>query len=485
MAFTVTTSALSVLNMNRRMTFHFGNVSVSEGPQILLTLTADVHGQVETGQSMGALAPMWFYKDPDMTMDEGIDAMIEVFETACDLAEQTTEPTVFGFWRSLYDSMADWAADTSHPPLLWSYGVSLVEQAAIDAFCRAIDTSFPSAVHENELGIDLGAIYEDLSGREPTELLPEEPHRSTAVRHTVGLGDPLTVDDIAPEDRLDDGLPQALSEYIEIQGIDHFKVKLAATDADVDRLKRIHDVIENRTTDYAVTVDANEQYESAGDFRNQWVTMQNDPDLTAFLDHVLYVEQPLARNEAFTDETREVFEAWDDQPPVIIDESDDRVTSLKTALDCGYAGTSHKNCKGVFKGIANRCLIEHYRRNQDQNETRTYVMSGEDLTTLGPIELQQDLAVMATLGMDHVERNGHHYYRGLSMLPDDVQAAVLDAHGDLYRRHENGFATLDIQEGRIRLDSVLEAPFGRAIDLDSARFTRTSEWDVESIYESL
>jgi hypothetical protein len=484
MVFTATASTLSVLNMNRRMTFHFGNVSISEGPQILLTLTADVHGQVETGQSMGALAPMWFYKDPDMTMEEGTDVMIEVFETACDRAEQTSETTVFAFWQSLYDAMADWAAHTSHPPLLWNYGVSLIEQAAIDAFCRAVDTPFPSAVHENELGIDLGAIYDDLSGREPTELLPEEPCRSTAVRHTVGLSDPLTVDDIAPDNRLDDGLPQALSEYIEIQGVDHFKVKLAATDADVDRLKRILEVVKNYA-DYAVTVDANEQYESAGNFRDQWETMQNDPDLTAFLDHVLYVEQPLARDEAFTDETRKVFEAWDDRPPVIIDESDDHVTSLKTALDCGYAGTSHKNCKGVFKGIANRCLLEHYRRNLDQNGTRTYLMSGEDLTTLGPIELQQDLAVMATLGMDHVERNGHHYYRGLSMLPDDVQAAVLDAHGDLYHRHEDGFAALDIQDGQIRLDSVLEAPFGRAINLDPARFTPANEWDIESIYESI
>lgn len=419
MAFTVTTSTLSVLNMNRRMTFHFGNVSVSEGPQIHLTLTADVNGQSETGQSMGALAPMWFYKDPDMSMEEGTEAMIDVFETACDRAEQTTGETVFAFWQSLHDAVADWAIDTPHPPLLWNYGVSLVEQAAIDAFCRATDTTFPNAVHENTLGIDLEAIYADLAGREPVELLPDKPRRSTAIRHTVGLGDPLTVDDIAPEEQLNDGLPQALSEYIEVQEIDHFKIKLAATDADADRLKHIHGVIEDRIGDYAITLDANEQYESVGDFREQWQTMREDSELAAFMEHVLYVEQPLARDEAFTDETREAFEAWDDRPPVIIDESDDHVSSLKTALDCGYAGTSHKNCKGVFKGIANRCLIEYYRWTRNENET--YLMSGEDLTTLGPIELQQDLAVMATLGMDHVERNGHHYYRGLSMLPDDVQ----------------------------------------------------------------
>lgn len=478
MAFTVTTTALSVSNMNRRMAFHFGNVTVSEGPQILLTLTAEVDGQTETGQSMGALAPMWFYKDPDMSMEEGTEAMIEVFETACDHAERTTEATVFAFWQSLHDSMADWAADTPYPPLLWNYGVSLVEQAAIDAFCKSNNKSFSESVHENVLGIDLGAIYDDLAGREPTELLPKA-LGSTAIRHTVGLSDPLRITDIAPEGRLDDGLPQALSEYIETQGIDHFKIKLAATDSDADRLRQIHDVIEESSlSDYAVTLDANEQYESVRDFREQWETMR--AVLAAFFDHVLYVEQPLPRDKAFTDATREAFAAWDDRPLVIIDESDDHVTSLKTALDHGYAGTSHKNCKGVFKGIANRCLIEHYNRTRDG----TYLMSGEDLTTLGPIELQQDLAVMATLGMDHVERNGHHYYRGLSMLSADVQTAVLDAHGDLYHRHEDGFVALDVRNGRIRLDSVLEAPFGRAVDLDPSRFTSAGTWNVGSIVES-
>lgn len=44
---------------------------------------------------------------------------------------------------------------------------------------------------------------------------------------------------------------------------------------------------------------------------------------------------------------------------------------------------------------------------------RQYVLSAEDLRTVGLIELLQDLAVTATLGAEHVERNGHHNFRGL------------------------------------------------------------------------
>ena len=68
--------------------------------------------------------------------------------------------------------------------------------------------------------------------------------------------------------------------------------------------------------------------------------------------------------------------------------------------------------------------------------------------------------MMALLGISHVERNGHHYYRRLSMLPASWQRAVLEAHGDIYRPHQDGFACLHIEDGRLDLRSVNAAPFG-------------------------
>jgi hypothetical protein len=53
--------------------------------------------------------------------------------------------------------------------------------------------------------------------------------------------------------------------------------------------------------------------------------------------------------------------------------------------------------------------------------------------------------MMALLGIEHVERNGHHYYRGLSMWPEDWQNTMLAADGDLYGRHPGGFGTLRIR----------------------------------------
>src|SRR5207302_7303947 len=118
-------------------------------------------------------------------------------------------------------------------------------------------------------------------------------------------------------------------------------------------------------------------------------------------------------------------------------------------------------------GIANACLLEKRRRDGER-----VVLTGEDLCNLGPVTLLQDLAMMALLGIEHVERNGHHYYRGLSLWPADWQDATLAAHGDIYRRHRDGFACLKIREGRVALGSVNTAPLGVKPLFDPSRFER-------------
>ena len=43
-----------------------------------------------------------------------------------------------------------------------------------------------------------------------------------------------------------------------------------------------------------------------------------------------------------------------------------------------------------------------------------------------------------------MERNGHHYFAGLSMFPEELQALVCERHGDLYAETPEGFASLRI-----------------------------------------
>jgi hypothetical protein len=140
-------------------------------------------------------------------------------------------------------------------------------------------------------------------------------------------------------------------------------------------------------------------------------------------------------------------------------------------------GTSHKNCKGVFKGVANACLIAHAPR---EAWRARYVISAEDLSNIGPVALMQDTAVVASLGIPHAERNGHHYFRGLSMLPEDLQSEVLAAHGDLFVRHARGFAPRPHRPtARPTSAAVVDAPFGVGFPFDPSRFTPLEHWSFE------
>ena len=109
---------------------------------------------------------------------------------------------------------------------------------------------------------------------------------------------------------------------------------------------------------------------------------------------------------------------------------------------------------------------------------QTFHLTAEDLANVGPIALNQDLAMVALLGITHAERNGHHYFRGLSMFPEDLWADLTQT--GLYHRPEN-FPTLHIQEGSLNLESINQAPFGTQHLLDSTRFTPIEDWEADSL----
>jgi hypothetical protein len=243
----------------------------------------------------------------------------------------------------------------------------------------------------------------------------KKPLATVIARHTVGLSDPLTAADLTADDRINDGLPQSLEDCVTFYGLRHFKLKVRGdVEGDLSRLQQIAAVVTRRCgRDYAFTLDGNEQFKEFPKFVELWERIQSDAALKPFFEKLIFIEQPLHRSVALDSKVARIKD-WQNGPPMIIDESDAEISDLERALELGYAGTSHKNCKGVMKGAAHRCLINH--RNQ-VGKTERHQMSGEDLVNIGPVALLQDLAAQAALGNATVERNGHHYFRGLSIFP--------------------------------------------------------------------
>ena len=149
---------------------------------------------------------------------------------------------------------------------------------------------------------------------------------------------------------------------------------------------------------------------------------------------------------------------------MIIDESDGPLDAFVTARALGYAGVSSKACKGIWRSLLNLARCRAW--NAALAEPRHF-LSGEDLTTLVGVCVQQDLALVALMGLMHVERNGHHFIDGFSGRPKAEAVRFLEAHPDLYADTPRG-PRLAIRDGALALGSLDVPGLGATAEPDYA-----------------
>lgn len=441
-----------------RMPFRYGIATMTEVQQALVSISVTIGGKEYSGIASDILPPKWFTKIPEKSLEEETREMEVVIQHAIEATGRIgAVSNPFELWHELYVRQMHWAREQGLPSLLTNFGTSLVERAMLDGWLRGNNFTLFQGLTSTSLGLELDRIHPELT--EPAaSYLPTTPLEQVIVRHTVGLADYLADTEIPAAEVLRDGLPQSLEACIERYQLRHFKIKLSGNlEPDLERLRRLSKIFAKLCPpDFAFSLDGNEFFRSLSAFQSYWEGLKSPDWMESFLEHLLFVEQPMHREVALDSASR--LTNWSDRPSIIIDESDGSLEDLPRALELGYHGASHKNCKGIFKGLANKCLLVHRERITEGEQG--YLMTGEDLCNIGPVSLLQDLAMMSALGIESVERNGHHYAAGLSMYSPQIQADALKHHPDIYRSSERGWPTLNIQEGRLKLGSVLRYPFG-------------------------
>jgi hypothetical protein len=198
--------------------------------------------------------------------------------------------------------------------------------------------------------------------------------------------------------------------------------------------------------------------------------MEAEPALHKLCAATLFIEQPIKRAVALARSIAPLARLR----PVIIDESDGELDAFVRARALGYGGVSSKDCKGFYKSIVNlaRCRVWNA-----EDDGGAYFLSGEDLTTQAGLSVQQDLALVALLGLADVERNGHHFIDGFAGRPQGESLAFLEAHPDLYHEADRR-VRLTIERGRIALGSLECAGFGSAVvpDLSTTAPMPRADW---------
>ena len=471
-------------NVRTRMPFKYGVATLTSVPILHLRLDGELgDGRAARGWAADILPPKWFDKDPGKDYEDNVADLVAVARAAAAVyAEVARAPQpVFETWHSAYPETLARGDRHGLNHLTAGHGSSLLERALIDAVGVARGQTYAALLSTNALGLDLGRVHAELAAApEPSWALPSAPLETIAVRHCVGLADPIRRGDISPEEELDDGLPQALEDCVAAHGLSYFKVKVSGDlDTDLERLSDIAQLLHERCEQYSVSLDGNEQYAEAAGFQELLARLATAEQaaLARFYERIIYLEQPFERSVALSPDLEAGIRALADRKPMLIDESDGDLDSFKRAVALGYAGVSSKNCKGLIKAIANLALARHYSRRDGGGR---YFLSAEDLMNLPVVPLHQDLTHAAALGIEHVERNGHHYVRGLDHLSAAERAACARDHATLYRALGSSLV-LDVRGGRVDVRSLQIPGLGSGPDVDAGSMVPLEDWRFDSL----
>lgn len=177
-----------------RFPFRYGIASMTDVPHQFLRVSIRQGQRSATGLAAEGLPPKWFTKNPGTDFESDLADMMQVILHATQQAERigTQSLSFFEFSQRLAREQETWAAIHGHVPLLAGLGTSLCERAVLDALCRSLDRPLHAMIQDEALGIDLSSVHSELRGLRPGDLLPRQPTSTCHVRHTIGLGDPLT-----------------------------------------------------------------------------------------------------------------------------------------------------------------------------------------------------------------------------------------------------------------------------------------------------
>ena len=439
-----------------RLPFRFGAVTLEEADLLTCRVLArGADGAAARGWSADLLAPRWFRKDNEATPAQDANELFASASAAARALVAQPPGAAFALWRGVMEERVDPHPFDAPDQLVRGFGVALVERALLDAVCRLLGAPFARALRDDAFGFRPADVHASLAGWSWRRDLPA-PRRRLDVRHTVGMLDPLRATDLDLAHRRGDGLPETLEEDLDTYGGRWLKVKIGAgVDPDRDRLLDLARFCDARGGALGVTLDGNEQYGDLAELADLLEAVDAEPRGARLLRRLAWIEQPLPRAYTFDLARHRAIDRVERFAPLLIDEADASPGAFERARAVGYRGVSIKNCKGVFRALANFGVCR---------QSDAWFQSGEDLTNVGVLSLQQDLVTHSVLGIAHVERNGHRYFRGLDHLEPSIARQAYREHSDLYRSLEDG-AALRIDDGAVSVRSALDAVgYGAALD---------------------
>jgi L-alanine-DL-glutamate epimerase-like enolase superfamily enzyme len=330
-----------------------------------------VGGRVAKGFGSMPLGNVWSFPSRLLNYDATLGAMKALAEQIAHLTADCQEA-----WHpvdlavALEPAYRNAATDVSRrlqlaepiPPLCTLVTASPFEAALHDAFGKVHGVNCYHTYGPEFMTDDLSHyLGPEFKGEYLDRYLLRNPKPRMPLYHLIGALDPLEDSDISQ--RIGDGLPETLPEWIRHDGLTHLKIKLNGDDLawDVERVVRVDRVASEAQRQRGVdpwyySLDFNERCPHVGyllDFLNAVKTQT-----PAGFERIQYIEQPTARDlQAHRDN---VMHEASRIRPVVIDESLIDLESLRVAREMGYTGAALKACKGQSQALLLAAAAQKY-----------------------------------------------------------------------------------------------------------------------------
>jgi L-alanine-DL-glutamate epimerase-like enolase superfamily enzyme len=287
------------------------------------------------------------------------------------------------------------------PQLCTLVAASAFDAAMHDAFGKVHGLNCYHTYGPDFLTHDLGHYLGPEFARETLQqYLSRIPQPRMPLYHLIGALDAIDSSDI--RQRLDDGLPETLPEWIRYNGLTHLKIKLNGDDLgwDVDRVARIDRVTAETQKERGVdawwySLDFNERCRNVG-YLLEFLAKVREQTPRAF-ERIAYIEQPTARDLAAHRDN--VMHEASRLKPVVIDESLLDLESLRLAREMGYTGAALKACKGQSQSLILAAAARKYG----------LFLCVQDLTCPGASLIQSAGLAAHVPGVTAIEANARQY----------------------------------------------------------------------------
>jgi len=392
-----------------RVPYKFGGRAVDRVTLLNVHCTVEGrNGRTATGLGSMTLGNVWSWPAHSMTYDQTLQAMK-------DLAARVS---VLYKTNSDYGHPIDLTTTVEPQYLKAADAVSANLPEPIPTLCSLVTASpFDCALHDAYGRLHARSAYQllgpeflthDLAhylgpafrGERLSSYIRPSPIEKLPLYHSVGALDPITASEI--RQRINDGLPETLPEWIRFNGLRRIKIKLAGNDLpwDLDRVTSIHRATSETqqklgVTDWFLSLDFNEKCPNVG-YVLEFIK-KLDETAPGALAHIQYIEQPTARDlSAHPDFDMHQAARL---KPVVIDESLTGPEALLMAQRLGYSGAALKACKGISQSLLIAALAQK----------RKLFLCVQDLTCPGASLIESVGLAAHVPGVAAVEANARQY----------------------------------------------------------------------------